>query len=82
METTISQSNCTHYFLNGGGEMGEMIRNTDWSKTSLGDPSIWPQSLRTIVAMMLDNPFGMYIAWGDDYIQLYNDGYRPILGAP
>ncbi|MEP7254007.1 MAG: PAS domain S-box protein, partial [Ginsengibacter sp.] len=23
----------------------------------------------------------MYIAWGKEYIQLYNDGYRPILGA-
>jgi PAS domain S-box-containing protein len=30
---------------------------------------------------MLDNPFGMYIAWGNDYTQLYNDGYRPILGS-
>ena len=23
----------------------------------------------------------MYIAWGEDFIQLYNDGYRPILGS-
>ncbi len=34
-----------------------------------------------MVAVMLDNPFGMYIAWGSEYTQLYNDGYRPILGA-
>jgi hypothetical protein len=34
-----------------------------------------------MVAVMLDNPFGVYIAWGNDYIQLYNDGYRPILGG-
>ncbi len=61
--------------------MGELIRAKDWSKTSLGDPSNWPQSLRTMVAMMLENPFGMYIAWGKEYSQLYNDGYRPILGA-
>lgn len=70
-----------HYFLSGGGKMGELIRAKDWSKTSLGDPSAWPQSLCTMVAMMLDNPFGMYIAWGSDYTQLYNDGYRPILGS-
>lgn len=68
-------------FLSGGGEMGNLIRNTDWSKTPLGHPQTWPQSLRTMVGVMLDNPFGMYIAWGKDYIQLYNDGYRPILGA-
>jgi len=61
--------------------MGEIIRAKDWSKTPIGDPSGWPQSLRTMVAVMLDNPFGMYIAWGKEYIQLYNDGYRPILGA-
>lgn len=68
------------YFLLGGGEMGELIRQKDWSKTALGDPKDWPQSLRTTVALMLDNPFAMYIAWGEEYIQLYNDGYRPILG--
>ncbi|QOG04305.1 PAS domain S-box protein [Flavobacterium sp. MDT1-60] len=77
----MSRTNKEHYFLAGGGEMGELIRAKDWSKTALGDPSTWPQSLCTMVAMMLDNPFGMYIAWGDDYTQLYNDGYRPILGS-
>ena len=69
------------YFLEGGGEMGKLIREKDWSKTSLGHPKNWPQSLCTSVAIMLNNPFGMYIAWGNDYIQLYNDGYRPILGS-
>ncbi|MEP6713401.1 MAG: hypothetical protein ABJA37_13325, partial [Ferruginibacter sp.] len=68
-------------FLNGGGQMGEFIRSFDWSKTALGSPDTWPQSLRIAVSIMLDSPFGMYIAWGNDYIQLYNDGYRPILGA-
>jgi PAS domain S-box-containing protein len=68
-------------FMNGGGEMGKLIRLKDWSKTSLGDPVDWPQSLLTMTSVMLDNPFGMYIAWGSDYIQLYNDGYRPILGT-
>lgn len=77
----MSNKNSDYYFLKGGGEMGELIRAKDWSKTSLGEPASWPQSLRTMVAVMLDNPFGMYIAWGNDYIQLYNDGYRPILGA-
>ena len=61
--------------------MGALIREKDWSKTPLGDPAAWPQSLRTMVAVMLDNPFGMYIAWGNEYTQLYNDGYRPILGT-
>ncbi|CAN5890738.1 hypothetical protein BH11BAC4_BH11BAC4_08770 [soil metagenome] len=68
-------------FLTGGGQMGELIRCFDWSKTALGRSDTWPQSLRIAVRIMLDCPFGMYIAWGEEYIQLYNDGYRPILGA-
>lgn len=70
-----------HYFLSDGGEMGKLIRAKDWGKTSLGDPDNWPQSLKTIVALMLNNPFGMYIAWGENYTQIYNDGFRPILGS-
>jgi PAS domain S-box-containing protein len=30
---------------------------------------------------MLDSGYAMYIAWGPEFIQLYNDAYRPILGA-
>ncbi len=71
----------TPAFLAGGGQMGELIRTFDWSKTTVGCPNTWPQSLRIATRIMLDCPFGMYIAWGKDYIQLYNDGYRPILGS-
>ncbi len=67
--------------LSGGGEMGELIRSFDWSKTAIGGFETWPQSLRVALGIMLDSPFGMYIAWGKDFIQMYNDGYRPILGT-
>jgi PAS domain S-box-containing protein len=80
MQTSFDSANDL-YFLQGGGEMGELIRVTDWGKTPLGEPGTWPPALRTMVGVMLDNPFGMYIAWGPEYTQLYNDGYRPILGA-
>jgi PAS domain S-box-containing protein len=68
-------------FLAGGGEMGNLIRSTNWSKTPIGSPETWPQSLRTAVSIMMDTHFPMYIAWGTEFIQFYNDGYRPILGA-
>lgn len=64
----------------GGGEMGEMIRTYDWSSTPIGSPEEWPQSLRTAISIMLETHFPMYIAWGEDFTQFYNDGYRPILG--
>ncbi len=69
------------HFISDGGEMGALIREKDWSKTPLGNLKDWPPSLLTMVSVMLDNPFAMYIAWGREYIQLYNDGYRPILGS-
>ena len=79
--TTTSENPDSLYFLSGGGEMGHLIRETDWNKTPLGNPENWPPSLRTAVGIMLNNPFAMYIAWGNEYIQLYNDGFRPILGT-
>lgn len=61
-------------------EMHALIQAKDWGLTPVGHPETWPQSLRTMVSVMLDNPLGMCIAWGPEFIQLYNDGYRPILG--
>ncbi|HJP99504.1 MAG TPA: response regulator, partial [Rhodanobacteraceae bacterium] len=34
-----------------------------------------------IVGFMLTNRFPMLLWWGPDYISLYNDPYRPVLGA-
>src|SRR4051794_10540155 len=70
-----------YYFLAGGGKMGELFRAKDRSKTTIGSPDTWPTSLQTMVSVMLESPFAMYIAWGDDYTQLYNEAYTPILGS-
>jgi signal transduction histidine kinase len=67
--------------LAGGGEMGALMRSIDWSRTPVGPVSSWPQSLRTAVSIMLAAKFPMYIAWGPSFTQMYNDEYRPILGA-
>ena len=40
-------------FLAGGGELGELTRQKDWSQTPLGSPDQWPQSLRTILSLLL-----------------------------
>jgi signal transduction histidine kinase len=61
--------------------MGALIRAFDWSQTPLGPVASWPRELRFTLGLVLDNAFGMYIAWGQDFTQIYNDGYRPILGS-
>src|SRR5687767_10421460 len=68
-------------FLAGGGEMGERMRRHDWSRSPLGAPDGWPQSLRTVVSLMLNSRYPMFVAWGPELGFLYNDGYRPILGT-
>src|SRR5215207_7192094 len=60
--------------------MGELTRRFDWSKTPVGSPDKWPQSLRTTVSNLLRSKFPMFLWWGKDMIQFYNDAYRPSLG--
>src|SRR6188768_2554498 len=67
-------------FLSGGGEMGERIRNFDWNQTSLGDPKFWQNSLKTCVRIMLTSPQPMFVWWGKELINIYNDAYRFVLG--
>jgi PAS domain S-box-containing protein len=67
-------------FLTGGGEMGELIRKKDWSKTPVGNPETWPQSLRTTLSIILNSRFPMFLWWGPELTCFYNDAYRPSLG--
>jgi signal transduction histidine kinase len=68
-------------FLSGGGEMGERIREFDWSATSLGPLHTWPQSLRTCMRIMLTSRQPIWIGWGKELIKLYNDPYKAIVGG-
>jgi PAS domain S-box-containing protein len=68
-------------FLAGGGEVGALMRSHDWSRSPLGHPSKWPQSLRSVVGLLLGSKFPMFVAWGDELSFLYNDPYAEILGA-
>jgi signal transduction histidine kinase len=68
-------------FLAGGGHTGALIRQHDWSTSPLGPPETWPQSLRTVVGLLLQSQFPMFVAWGPELGFLYNDSYAEILGA-
>jgi len=67
-------------FLAGGGEMGALTRGYDWSASPLGEPGSWPQSLRTAVRILLNTNHPMFIWWGPQLIQFYNDAYRQTMG--
>jgi signal transduction histidine kinase len=72
----------THaHFLQDGGALGALMREHDWSSSPLGPPSRWPQALLTVVSVLLQSRFPMFVAWGDELGFLYNDSYAEILGA-
>ena len=68
-------------FLRDGGEMGALMRAHNWSATPLGPPESWPQSLRTVVRILLTSRYQMWMGWGEELSFFYNDAYRPTLGV-
>jgi PAS domain S-box-containing protein len=67
-------------FLRGGGEMGARMRALDWSRTPLGPAPDWPQSLKTVVRVMLDSRYAMWMLWGPELTFFCNDSYLPTVG--
>jgi PAS domain S-box-containing protein len=67
-------------FLAGGGEAGARMRALDWSATPLGAPEGWPQSLKTIVRVLLDSRYAMWMLWGPELTFFCNDAYLPTVG--
>jgi signal transduction histidine kinase len=59
----------------------QLMRTTAWSDTSLGAPETWGATLRATVNNLLACEFPMVVLWGKDLTQIYNDGYKTIMGA-
>jgi PAS domain S-box-containing protein len=65
----------------GEGEMADLIRAFDWGRTRLGPVDTWPDTLITTVNLLLASRHPMFLWWGPELIQFYNDGYRPSIRA-
>jgi hypothetical protein len=61
--------------------MGALIRAKNWGATPFGSPQTWSPSLKKMVDLLLANRFPQLLWWGPDYISIYNDAYRPVLGT-
>ena len=65
-----------------GGEVAGYCRDLDWAATPLGGVAQWPQSLRTVVSLVLTSRFPMWMGFGPELTFLYNDAYGHMtLGA-
>ena len=61
--------------------MFRLVRAHDWAETALGAVVTWPRSLRLAVELVLESPIAMILLWGPELVQIYNDGYRALIGA-
>ncbi|MGB7601231.1 MAG: PAS domain S-box protein [Candidatus Sulfotelmatobacter sp.] len=61
--------------------MAKLVQEFDWSKTPVGPVETWSDTLVTTVNLLLASRHPMFLWWGPDLIQFYNDGYRPSIRA-
>ena len=81
VEGTKAETAFTPGWVRGGGALGQLVREFDWTKTPLGAIEEWPQSLKTVVRTLLTSRFAMWMSWGPELTFLYNDDYaRMTLG--
>lgn len=66
--------------LTGGGELGRLMREKDWSASPLGLPTTWSPTVRTAVSLCLNSRFPILLWIGPELRILYNDAYAPFLG--
>jgi PAS domain S-box-containing protein len=57
------------------------MRAKRWEDTALGSPDSWPQSLKTVVRILLTSRYQMWMCWGPQLTMFYNDAYGPTLGV-
>ncbi|UWP78713.1 SpoIIE family protein phosphatase [Dactylosporangium fulvum] len=60
----------------GDTEVSRDLAAVDWAATPLGPPAGWPQSLRSVVRILLGSRFSMWMAWGPELTFFCNDAYR------
>ena len=69
-----------HPLFAGESEMAALMRSIDWPQTPIGPVETWSPALRMVIKLMLANRFPMILWWGPQFVQFYNDSYRPIPG--
>ncbi|WP_428966652.1 ATP-binding SpoIIE family protein phosphatase [Micromonospora fluostatini] len=51
-----------------------------WAGTALGPPETWDPAVRAVVDLVLSSPVPMALAYGEEFVLLYNDGYAELIG--
>lgn len=59
---------------------GDLFRSIDWSRHPLGAVEGWSPALKTMLSVVFNSKHPMFIWWGPELYQFYNDGYLPSFG--
>jgi PAS domain S-box-containing protein len=78
---TRPDGHAVHRFIGEGSVMRDLVRAFDWAATPLGPIADWPSSLKTVVSIVLNSSHPMFLWWGQQLTQIYNDAYLPSFGA-
>jgi signal transduction histidine kinase/CheY-like chemotaxis protein len=69
------------HFFPGESQMAQLMRSLDWTRTEVGAPENWPETLRTSVQICLASRHPIVLWWGrSTFTQFYNDAYISFLG--
>lgn len=62
-----------------GNILRELIYATDWQETPIGPMENWPPRLKSTLEVILHAGYPMFVWWGPDLINFYNDAYINVL---
>jgi signal transduction histidine kinase len=68
-------------FIGSDSPMRKMVRTYDWASTPLGPVEQWPAALKVVTGIVLNSASPMFLWWGEQLIQIYNDAYVPCFGT-
>jgi hypothetical protein len=55
------------------------MHSVDWSKMAIGPLERWSSRLQMMVSYLLANRFPLLLWWADQYCQIYNDPFQPLM---
>ncbi|MBC7372177.1 MAG: response regulator [Bdellovibrionaceae bacterium] len=68
------------FVLKALGATGEVFSSMDWSAHPMGPLDSWPVALQISLNTLFHSQHPMFIWWGPELFQFYNDAYLPSFG--
>lgn len=67
--------------LSYNGMMAELTDSYNWAQSPIGERDTWPVALGIVLKLILSSKNPMFLWWGPDLTQFYNDAFRECLGT-